>query len=122
MRQEVHNCVKHCIVCQQAKTANTHPGGLLQPLSIPQHIREDIDMDFILGLPMSKGIFVIFVIVDRLSKCDHFLSLKVDFTSSLVAKVSIHSLIKLHGIPRSIKIRLLQVDFGKIFSLIVISI
>lgn len=70
--------MKNCIVCQQAKSANTYPAGLLQPLLIPQKIWEEIAMDFITGLPNSKGYTVILVIVGRLSKFGHFIPLKGD--------------------------------------------
>ena len=85
MHKDIAKFVKPYIVCQQAKSANTHPGGLLQPLPIPQQIWEDISMDFIVGLPLSKGLPVIFVVMDRLSMFGHFMQLKVDFSSSKVA-------------------------------------
>jgi len=38
MAQDVQQYVKKCIICQQAKY-NTHPPvGMMQSLSIPQHI------------------------------------------------------------------------------------
>lgn len=59
-------------------------------------------MDFIVALPTSKGFTVIFVVVDRLSKFGHFIPLKVNFTSELVAEVFIQHIVKLHAIPKSI--------------------
>lgn len=102
MRKDVHQFVQHCLICQQAKHTTTLPVVLLQPLHIPQQIWEDIGMDFICGLPLSKGYSVILVVVDRLSKYGHFMPLKGDFSSVMVADVFINSVFKLHGIPRSI--------------------
>jgi len=94
--------VQQCLICQQAKMATTLPAGLLQPLPIPDQIWEELAMDFITGLPISYGFTVIYVVVDRLSKAAHFMPLKQDFTSKLVAEIFFKNVVKLHGLPKSI--------------------
>jgi hypothetical protein len=50
------------------------PGGLLQPLSIPDWKWDDISMNFIVGLPFTDhNFYSIWVIIDRLTKSAHFI-------------------------------------------------
>jgi len=59
-------------------------------------------MDFITRLPLSHGYSTIMVIVDRLSKFAYFTPLKNEFTSKIVAKTFINSVVKIHGFPKTI--------------------
>jgi protoheme ferro-lyase len=59
-------------------------------------------MDFIEGLPMSKGYNVIMVIVDRFSKYNHYIPMAHPYTAATVAKAFMENIFKLHGIPQSI--------------------
>jgi hypothetical protein len=102
MKGDIVDYVQKCMVCQQAKTTNTSPAGLLQPLPIPSQVWEDIAMDFITGLPISSGYTTIMVVVDRLTKYAHFVSMKSDYTSKSVAEAFMHNIVKLHGMPKSI--------------------
>jgi hypothetical protein len=53
MKREVAHHVSDCDTYRKVKADYMKPGGLLQPLSIPEWKWDDISMDFIVGLPMT---------------------------------------------------------------------
>ncbi|XP_050117661.1 uncharacterized protein LOC126595396 [Malus sylvestris] len=59
-------------------------------------------MDFIEGLPSVNGRNAILVVVDRLSKYDHFIPIKHPYTAPQIADVFIHEVFRLHRMPASI--------------------
>lgn len=102
MKLAVSEFVKQCDVCQHAKHSNQHPLGLLQPLPVPAGAWQDITIDFVEGLPLSEGANTILVVVDRFTKYAHFIPMKHPFSAPQVARVFTDSIVKLHGMPRSI--------------------
>ena len=102
LKKDVRSFVRHCHICQQFKTEQVASPGLLQPLPIPDKVWFDISMDFIEGLPNSKGFTVILVVVDRLSKYGHFLPLSHPYSALTVAQLFLDNIYKLHGLPNSI--------------------
>ena len=63
-------------MCQQVKVEHQKPIETLQPLPIPEWKWEHITMDFVIGLPRTQlDHDAIWVIVDRISKSAHFLSI-----------------------------------------------
>ncbi|MCH86314.1 hypothetical protein A2U01_0007169, partial [Trifolium medium] len=102
MKGTIQDFVRSCDICQRQKYLATSPGGLLQPLPIPEQIWEDVSMDFITGLPKSKGYEAILVVVDRLSKYSHFIPLKHPYTARSIAEVFCKEVVRLHGVPLTI--------------------
>lgn len=90
------------MVWQANKTEAIAPVGLLQPLPRLDKIWEDLSMGFIEGLPISQGVDTIMVVVDRLSKYAHFITLKHPFSVKTVAAVFVREVVRLHDFPRSI--------------------
>jgi hypothetical protein len=65
MKHEAACYVSKCDTYRKVKTDYMKPGKLLQPLSIPKWKRDNISMDFIMGLLMTAHKFdLIWVIVD----------------------------------------------------------
>lgn len=75
MMTDIRRYVAACQICQHHKYSTLASGGLLQPLPIPSNVWEDVSLDFIEGLPKSEGVNTILVVVDRLTKYAHCVSL-----------------------------------------------
>jgi hypothetical protein len=102
MKQDVTEYVALCDTCQWVKAEHQRPSGLLQPLKIPEWKWEEIRMDFILGLPRTQaGYDSIWVIVDRLTKVAHFISVKTTYSGAKLAELYMSRIVCLHG-PKKI--------------------
>jgi len=102
MRKDVQRHCSRFISCLMAKS-RTMPHGLYTPLPIANAPWEDINMDFVLGLPRTaRGHDSIFVVVDRFSKMPHFIPChKVDDAQN-ISRLFFREVVQLHGLPRSI--------------------
>jgi hypothetical protein len=69
MKIEIARYVAKCDTCRCVKAIHMKVVGPLQSLSIPTWKWEDINMDFIVGLPkIGEGFDSIWVIIDRLQR------------------------------------------------------
>ena len=103
MKKDVAEFVYRCLICQQVKVEHQRPAGLLQYLPIPQWKWEKITMDFVVGLlRCQSGYDAIWVIVDRLTKSDHFLPMKNSDSIEKLAELYVKEIVRLHGTPISI--------------------
>ena len=60
-------------------------------------------MDFVTGFPISpKGHEAIWVIVDRMTKTAHFISVKMNYSLDQLAQIYIDEIVSLPGVPTSI--------------------
>lgn len=102
LKESVQEYVQQCQICQRAKVEHCKQPGLLQPHDIPPQPWHTISWDFVEGLPRSKGVDVILVVVDKLTKYGHFLPLKHPYTAQQVAQLFFDQVYKLHGMPSRI--------------------
>lgn len=71
-------------------------------MPFPTKVWIDISMDFVEGLPFSKGYNCIMVVVDLLTKYAYFLAIAHHYTTAKVAQQFMANIAKLHGFPRFI--------------------
>ena len=91
--------VEGCHTCARNKVRNKKPGGLLQPLPVPEGPWLWTQSDFITQLPPSHDYDAIYVIADRLTKMAHFIPCKTTCTSEQLAELHIRHVWPLHGLP-----------------------
>nr|GEW41318.1 reverse transcriptase domain-containing protein [Tanacetum cinerariifolium] len=76
------------------------PSGLLVQPAIPKWKWDNITMDFITKLPKSsQGFDTIWVIVDRLTKSAHFLSIREKDPLDKLARLYLNRIVARNGIP-----------------------
>jgi hypothetical protein len=103
MKREAARYVLECDTCRKVNDDYMKPGGLLQLLSIPDWKWDDINMYFIVGLPMTARKFdSIWVIVDRLTKSAHFIPVNTNYKVQKYADVYIARVLCLHRVPKII--------------------
>jgi hypothetical protein len=99
--ESIRRYVSSCHTCSRAKSSRLKYQGLLKPLPVPERRWQDISVDFIIELPLSKGCTAIMVVVCRLSKMIHVIACD-KITAPRVAELFLHHVWKLHGLPRTI--------------------
>ena len=81
MKRHVGDFVRRCLTCQQIKDEHQKPAGLLHPLEVAEWKWEHVTMDFVTHLPRTSRIHdAVWVIVDRLTKSAHFLTVRMTIT------------------------------------------
>ena len=103
MKQDVHDYVRTCPCCQFNKGRNRKPGGLLQPLPVPERRWECVTMDFITNLPKTAaGYDAILTCVDKLTKMVHLAPTRTTATAPDTAQLYFSTITRLHGLQSSI--------------------
>ena len=102
IKEDVTKFVNSCETCSRNKINRHRKYGELQPLETPDRPWKSIEIDFLCGLPDSKGYTVIMVVVDRFSKMIHLIPFKQIPNASQTAKAFLQYIYRLHGLPYDI--------------------
>lgn len=99
---ETAQYVASCPSCQRNKASTSKPGGLLQPLPIPERPWGSVSMDFIGPLPETpNGHNAILVVVDRLTKMTRLCATNISAEAKDVADLYIKHVFPSHALPDS---------------------
>ncbi|GJU75830.1 putative reverse transcriptase domain-containing protein [Tanacetum coccineum] len=103
MEVDIATYVSKCLTCLKVKAEHQKPSSLLVQPEVPQWKWDNITMDFITKLPStSSGYDTIWVVVDRLTKSAHFLSIRKNDSMDKLARLYMKEVVTRHGIPVSI--------------------
>jgi hypothetical protein len=103
MKRDIAEYVAQCPTRQQVKAEHQRLAGPLQPLNVPEWKWDQIEMDFVVGLPKTlNGLDAIWVVIDRLTKSARFIPIKITDPIPKLAKLYIRETVRLHGKPISI--------------------
>ena len=100
MLSSLKESIQQCPSCQQKKSTNQKPGGLLQSLPIPPAPWSSVSMDLIASLPLTAADHTAIVgFVHRLSKMAHFVPTNDNVSAKEFARLFQHHVIRLQGCP-----------------------
>jgi hypothetical protein len=82
MKIDIAKYVFECDTCSKIKESHLKTVGTLPPFPIPSWKWDDISMDFIVALPLtSRNHDSIWVVVDRLTKTAHFITINSTYSA-----------------------------------------
>jgi len=102
MSRYIGQYVSTCDLCLWTKPWRHSPVGELQPLSIPDAQWDTLSVDFVVELPESFRHDAVMTVVDSVSKRVHFILTHTMVTAEGVAKLFLHHVWKLHGLPKRV--------------------
>jgi hypothetical protein len=103
MKREIVEYIAKCMDYQKVKDEHSNPFVLLRPFPIPEWKWEVVSMDFTTKFSRTrKQHDSIMVVVDKLTKASHFISMKITHKETNVVDIYMREVAYLHGIPKKI--------------------
>ncbi|KAA3470845.1 DNA/RNA polymerases superfamily protein [Gossypium australe] len=96
-KRDISEFVLRCLICQQVKAEHQVLLGLLPTMMVLEWKWDRITMDFVTGLPLTpKKKDVLWVVVDRLTKLAHFISVRTVYSHDKLDELYIVEIVRLH--------------------------
>jgi len=102
MSRYISQYISTCDLCLQMKLWRHSSVGELQPLSVPDAQWDTLSVDFVVELTESSGHDAIMTVIDSVSKRVHFVSTHTTVTAEGAARLFLHHIWKLHGLPKHV--------------------
>jgi len=102
MSRYIGQYVSTCDLCIRTKLIRQALVGELHPLQIPDSRWDMLSVDFVVELPFSSGHDAVMTVVDFVSKRAHFIPMHITVTAEGAARLFLHQVWKLHGLPKCI--------------------
>jgi len=102
MSRYIGQYVSTCDLCLWTKPWRYSPVGELQPLSVLDAWWDMLSVDFVVELLESSGHDAVMTVVDSVSKRVHFVPMHTTVTAEGAARLFLHHVWKLHGLPKHI--------------------
>ncbi|GKE16895.1 putative reverse transcriptase domain-containing protein [Tanacetum coccineum] len=99
MKKDITTYVGKCLTYSKVKAEHQRPSSLLQQPEILKCKWDKITMDFLIKLLRSSGGYdTIWVIVDRLTKSAHFLTVREYYKLEKLSRLYINEIVTRHGV------------------------
>ncbi|GJS11639.1 putative reverse transcriptase domain-containing protein [Tanacetum coccineum] len=104
MKAEIATYVSKCMTCAKVNAEYQKTIQFVGSTYNPSMEMGDITMDFVTKLPKTtSGQDTIWVIVDRLTKSDHFLPMKETDTMEKLTRQYLKEVVSIHGVPHHLQ-------------------
>jgi len=102
IQQDVDLYIKSCVSCGRNKSPTQAPAGFLHPMPVPEHRFDELALDFVGTIPISKGFNMILVMTDRLTDYVKLEPTHSTATAQDIARLIYASWYRHFGLPKAI--------------------